>query len=121
MTNAATENQDANQDALPQKLHDVQEPSNSDSSYQPEQQSSGHLAIDTLPNDVKTALPEEAQHLYIAAYNSFFDNSKDPEAAARVAWQTIECNESYEQGDDGKWHRLPEQQAMHTNIHETSP
>jgi cation transport regulator len=67
------------------------------------------LTIDTLPNDVKEKLPEEVQHLYIAAYNSFFENSHDEGAATKVAWQTIERNEHYGLGQDGKWHRLAEE------------
>lgn len=63
------------------------------------------LTIDTLPQDVKDALPSEAQRLYIAAYNSVLDNSKSEETAARVAWQTIELNEHYTRDADGKWYR----------------
>lgn len=63
------------------------------------------LTIENLPQDVRETLPEEAQRLYIAAYNSFLDNSKNEEAAARVAWQTIERNEHYTRGQDGKWQR----------------
>lgn len=63
------------------------------------------LTLENLPQDVKDALPQEAQKLYLAAYNSFLENSKSEEAAARVAWQTIEMNEHYTRGEDGKWHR----------------
>lgn len=63
------------------------------------------LDLENLPQDVKEALPQEAQQLYIAAYNSFLDNSHSEEAAARVAWQTIERNEHYCRGEDGKWYR----------------
>jgi cation transport regulator len=62
------------------------------------------LTSETLPQDVKESLPEEAQRLFIAAYNSFLENSKDEEGAARVAWQTIERNEHFTRGQDGKWH-----------------
>jgi cation transport regulator len=67
------------------------------------------LTLENLPQDVKDALPEEAQNLYVAAYNSFLENSHDESAAARVAWQTIERNEHYARGEDGKWHRLAEE------------
>jgi cation transport regulator len=79
------------------------------------------LTMDNLPQDVKEALPEEAQHIFIAAYNSIIANSNDEQTAARVAWQTIETNEHYERGEDGKWRRLPDNAGMHTPIHETSP
>lgn len=67
------------------------------------------ITAETLPQDVKEALPQEAQQLYIAAYNSFLENSQDEAAAARVAWQTIERNEHYVRGEDGKWHRFAEE------------
>jgi cation transport regulator len=67
------------------------------------------LTAESLPQDVRETLPQEAQQLYIAAYNSFLENSQDEAAAARVAWQTIERNEHYARGEDGKWHRLAEE------------
>lgn len=67
------------------------------------------LTIDTLPENVKESLPQEAQLLYIAAYNSFLENGHDEAAAETVAWQTIERNEHYGRGEDGKWHRLAEE------------
>jgi cation transport regulator len=63
------------------------------------------LTLENLPQDVKEALPQDAQRLYVAAYNSFFENSHSEAAAARVAWQTIELNEHYVRGADGKWQR----------------
>ena len=67
------------------------------------------ITLENLPQDVKSNLPEEAQRLYIAAYNSFLENSQDEQAAARVAWQTIERNEHYIKGRDGKWQRTEEE------------
>lgn len=63
------------------------------------------LSMENLPQDVRDTLPQEAQKLYIAAYNSFFENSQNESAAAQVAWQTIALNEHYFQGSDGKWYR----------------
>jgi cation transport regulator len=78
------------------------------------------LTIDSLPNDVKESLPEEAQSLYIAAYNSIID-SGNGETARRVAWQTIERNEHYARDENGKWHRLPEGDGKRgPNIHATA-
>jgi cation transport regulator len=68
------------------------------------------LTAENLPQDVRDALPEEAQKLYMAAYNSFYANSQSENAAARVAWQTIELNEHYARTEDGKWYRKPEQE-----------
>jgi cation transport regulator len=72
---------------------------------------SNQMTVDNLPQDVKDSLPEEAQGIFVAAYNSFLSNSKDEEAAKRVAWQTIELNEHYAKGEDGKWQRLPDRSA----------
>lgn len=71
------------------------------------------LTLENLPQDVKESLPQEAQQLYIAAYNSFFNNSQNEEAAARVAWQTIERNEHYYRGEDGKWYRQDDDGPEH--------
>jgi cation transport regulator len=62
------------------------------------------LTLENLPQEVKESLPQDAQRLFLAAYNSFLDNSKSEEAALRVAWQTIEHNEHYARGADGKWY-----------------
>ncbi|HEY9642580.1 MAG TPA: ChaB family protein [Coleofasciculaceae cyanobacterium] len=62
-----------------------------------------------LPQEIRDSLPEDAQRLFLAAYNGFYANSHDKEGALRVAWQTIEHNEHYARGADGKWSRLPEE------------
>jgi len=74
--------------------------------------SSGRMTAENLPQDVKDSLPEEAQHIFVAAYNSFLDNGHDAEAAKRVAWQTIKRNEHYTRGEDGKWRRMPDMSAQ---------
>lgn len=74
--------------------------------------SQGMMTVDTLPQDVRDALPEDAQQVFIAAYNSIFDNNGDREAAMRVAWQSIEHNEIYTRGADGKYIRKPMEQGL---------
>lgn len=78
------------------------------------------LTIDTLPEDVKNNLPEEARHFFMAAYNSILDNGQSEETASRVAWQTIANNEHYAQSEDGKWHRLPDESGKHASINLTA-
>ncbi|MDN6556757.1 MAG: putative cation transport regulator ChaB [Acidipropionibacterium acidipropionici] len=66
-----------------------------------------------LPDSVQRVLPMHAQDIYKEAYNSAFDQYKDPserrgnedlEAAAhKVAWSAVK--DEYAKGDDGKWHR----------------
>ncbi|MDX2242615.1 MAG: ChaB family protein [Leptolyngbyaceae cyanobacterium bins.302] len=75
--------------------------------------SQGELTVDTLPQDVRDALPGDAQQVFIAAYNSIFENNGDRDAAMRVAWQSIEHNEIYTRGSDGKYIRKPMEQGEH--------
>lgn len=65
-----------------------------------------------LPESVKSVLPEHAQHIYVEAFNSAYDEYKDPderrddasreETAHKVAWAAVKRR--YEKGDDEKWH-----------------
>jgi cation transport regulator len=65
-----------------------------------------------LPDGVKDNLPAHAQDIYMEAYNSAWDDYKDPddrrddatreETAHRVAWAAVK--KKYEKDDDsGKW------------------
>jgi cation transport regulator len=65
-----------------------------------------------LPEQVTNVLPKHAQDIYREAYNSAFDEYKDPEerrgdasreeTAHKVAWNAVK--KKYEKGEDGKWH-----------------
>lgn len=65
-----------------------------------------------LPDSVRNVLPPHAQDTYKEAFNSAYQQYKDPEArrddagreevAHRVAWSAVK--EKYEKGDDDKWH-----------------
>lgn len=64
-----------------------------------------------LPDNVKNSLPDHAQDIYLAAFNSAFDQYKDPsarnndssreETAHKVAWAAVK--QSYEKDSDGNW------------------
>lgn len=66
-----------------------------------------------LPESVKSVLPEHAQDIYKEAFNSAYDEYKDPEdrrggadreeTAHKVAWSAVK--HGYEKGADEKWHR----------------
>lgn len=71
----------------------------------------GNMTLENLPEEARNSMPEDAQRIFIAAYNSIYETNSNRETAMRVAWQTIELNESYAKGEDGKWHRLPEPRA----------
>jgi cation transport regulator len=66
-----------------------------------------------LPDSVRDNLPKHAQEIYKEAFNSAWEQYKDPEdrrgdasreeTAHRVAWSAVK-NE-YDKNDDGKWKR----------------
>ena len=58
-----------------------------------------------LPEDVRGHLPDHAQDIYRAAFNSAWDEYDHDEARAhRVAWGAVERD--YEKDDDtGQWKR----------------
>ncbi len=65
-----------------------------------------------LPDSVQNVLPAHAQDIYKEAFNSAYDEYKDPddrrddadreEVAHRVAWNAVK--QKYHKGDDGHWH-----------------
>ena len=69
--------------------------------------------ISELPEPVRDHLPKHAQEIYKEAFNSAWDEYKDPderrgdasreETAHKVAWAAVKHD--YEKGDDGDWHR----------------
>lgn len=68
--------------------------------------------ISELPDGVQHVLPKHAQDIYKEAFNSAWDEYKEPkdrrggddreEVAHKVAWNAVKMK--YEKGDDGKWH-----------------
>lgn len=66
-----------------------------------------------LPESVKNVLPAHAQDIYKEAFNSAYDEYKDPqdrrgnadreEVAHKVAWKAVKSK--YEKGEDDKWHQ----------------
>ena len=71
-----------------------------------------YSSISELPDSVRDNVPKHAQEIYKEAYNSVWEQYKDPddrrgdasreEVAHRVAWSAVK--EKYEKGDDDKWH-----------------
>ncbi|MFW6096766.1 MAG: putative cation transport regulator ChaB [Chloroflexota bacterium] len=66
-----------------------------------------------LPDSVRNSLPEHAQDIYREAYNSAWDQYKDPEdrrgddsreeTAHQVAWSAVK--KKYEKVETGKWQK----------------
>ena len=67
--------------------------------------------LSDLPGSVRDNLPKHAQEIYRAAYNSAWDEYKDPEerrddasreeVSHRVAWSAVE--QTYKKDDSGQW------------------
>ncbi len=67
--------------------------------------------VDDLPDSVRDNLPHHAQAIYKEAFNSAWDQYKDPderrgddsreETAHKVAWGAVK--KEYEKSGDGKW------------------
>ncbi|HET7664278.1 MAG TPA: putative cation transport regulator ChaB [Rhodanobacteraceae bacterium] len=68
--------------------------------------------IGDLPDSVRDHVPKHAQEIYKEAFNSAWDDYRDPdkrrgkesreEAAHKVAWAAVK--QKYAKGDDGDWH-----------------
>lgn len=66
-----------------------------------------------LPDSVKHVLPAHAQDIYLAAFNSAWDeyenkndrqgDSTRKEVSHKVAWAAVK--HGYEKGSDSKWHK----------------
>ncbi len=66
-----------------------------------------------LPDNVRNVLPPHAQDIFKEAFNSAYEEYKDPsdrrgdagrdETARRVAWAAVK--QAYEKGADDKWHK----------------
>jgi cation transport regulator len=70
-----------------------------------------YKSISELPDSVKDNLPKHAQEIYKEAFNSAWNEYKDPgerkakasreETAHRVAWSAVK--KVYKKGEGGKW------------------
>lgn len=64
--------------------------------------------VNDLPDSVRNVLPQHAQEIYKEAFNSAYQEYKDPgedreEVAHKVAWSAVKTK--YEKGYDHKWHQ----------------
>lgn len=68
--------------------------------------------LEDLPERVRENLPKLAREIYLAAFNSAWEEYKDAkdregdasreETSHKVAWNAVKSK--YEKGDDDKWH-----------------
>lgn len=59
-----------------------------------------------LPPSVKDNLPQHAQSIFRAAFNSAIKNGKTEEDAFKIAWSAVKV--IYKKNDDGKWIKAEE-------------
>ena len=71
--------------------------------------------LDNLPAEVREQLPEGAQNIFLAAFNSAHEDGMDEQGALAVAWKTVEGE--YRRGEDGTWQRKPEDTNIHHKAH----
>lgn len=58
--------------------------------------------LEALPQDVKSKLPQGAQQIFMAAFNSASSDGLSEKAAHETAWNSV--RNSYAEGSDGQWH-----------------
>jgi cation transport regulator len=71
-----------------------------------------YSSISDLPKNVTNVLPKHAQEIFLEAFNSAYEQYKEPEerqgnesrenTARKVAWNAVK--QKYEKSDDDKWH-----------------
>lgn len=57
--------------------------------------------LETLPQDIKEYLPQGAQQIFLAAFNSAESDGLSQEGATQVAWNSVRSE--YNQSHNGKW------------------
>jgi len=70
--------------------------------------------LENLPQDIKDQLPQDAQQIFMAAFNGAESDGISESGAQEVAWNTIKHD--YRKGDDGKWHRYPQETTDHSPL-----
>ena len=62
--------------------------------------------LDDLPSDIREKLPQGAQQIFMAAFNSAQSDGLSEDGATNVAWNSVK--RGYEQGSDGQWQLIPQ-------------
>ena len=66
--------------------------------------------LNELPAEVQ-GLPQGAQNIFLAAFNSAQADGMSENGALKVAWDTV--NSSYERSQDGTWYPKPTDSNIH--------
>jgi len=62
--------------------------------------------LEALPQDVKSNLPQEAQQIFMTAFNAASSDGMSEDGARQVAWNSVK--NTFEEGPDGQWRIRPE-------------
>ncbi|MBD2460921.1 ChaB family protein [Oscillatoria sp. FACHB-1407] len=60
-----------------------------------------YQSIESLPQEIKQNLPQGAQQVFLAAFNSAESDGLSQEGATQVAWNSVRAEYSQEQ--NGQW------------------
>jgi cation transport regulator len=74
--------------------------------------------LESLPEDIKGTLPQPAQQIYMAAFNSASSDGLGEDNAKDVAWNSV--RNVFEQDESGEWHYKAENR-VHTSPKGTMP
>jgi len=75
------------------------------------------LLAEILPEAVRDRLPEEAQQLFVQAYNYGLEEYNDPEHAGHLGWAAV--HRHYDKVG-GKWVEKPPEAKPHATPHDES-
>lgn len=67
--------------------------------------------LSDLPAEITEKLPEGAQNIFLAAFNSAQENGMSEQGAMDVAWNSVK--QGYSQGEDGQWYKVPQDSNTH--------
>ncbi|HEY9598554.1 MAG TPA: ChaB family protein [Cyanophyceae cyanobacterium] len=67
--------------------------------------------LSDLPAEVTEKLPEGAQNIFLAAFNSAQEDGLSEQGAMDVAWNSVK--QGYRQGEDGQWYKVPQDSNTH--------
>lgn len=70
-------------------------------SYHNKSHSMPYRSVNELPSSVKSNLPHHAQEIFMAAFNSAYDQYGNEERAMKVAWGAVK--KKYQKDDNGEW------------------
>jgi cation transport regulator len=70
-------------------------------------------SLENLPTEVKEKLPQGAQQIFMAAFNSASSDGMSEDAAVKVAWNSVK--NSYEEGENGQWQHKPDARSGNTH------